>query len=144
LIRGKDDKIRGFHNVCRHRAYTITRKETGASTILGCRYHGWSYDTTGRLVKAPHFDDIPGFDKSQNSLFEVHTHTTGHGLVFVNLDSAKPRVFGGETTLNLNEFVRADALNGKSIWVAGQTFYGKFNWKMASRSMVQPICVVAF
>ena len=142
MIRGKDDKIRGFHNVCRHRAYTITRKETGASTVLGCRYHGWSYDTTGRLVKAPQFDDVPGFDKSQNRLFEIHTHTTDHGLVFVNLNAGKPGEFDVDTTSTLNDFTRTAGLNGKSTWVTGQTLSGDFNWKMASKSMVAKPCGV--
>ncbi|KAJ5475792.1 hypothetical protein N7475_001521 [Penicillium sp. IBT 31633x] len=128
LIRGKDDKIRAFHNVCRHRAYTITRKETGMSTVLGCRYHGWSYDTTGRLVKAPQFEDIPGFDKSRNSLFEVHTHTTDQGLVFVNLNSGQPAASDETVTSNL-----VAGLEGKSTWIAGQTFSGDFNWKVGAR-----------
>ncbi|KAJ5822678.1 Aromatic-ring-hydroxylating dioxygenase alpha subunit [Penicillium robsamsonii] len=131
LIRGKDDKIRAFHNVCRHRAYTITRRETGASTILGCRYHGWSYDTTGRLVKAPQFDDVPGFDKSQNSLFEVHTHATDQGMIFVNLNSGEPAAFDSGMTSDLSRFA---GLEAKSTWVAGQTLSGDFNWKVGARS----------
>ncbi|KAJ5831436.1 uncharacterized protein N7525_009689 [Penicillium rubens] len=134
LIRGKDDKIRAFHNVCRHRAYTITRKETGASTILGCRYHGWSYDTTGRLVKAPQFDDVPGFDKSQNSLFEVHTYTTDQGMIFVNLSSGEPAAFGIEVVSSLSGFARMAGLEAKSTWVAGQTLLGDFNWKVGARA----------
>jgi phenylpropionate dioxygenase-like ring-hydroxylating dioxygenase large terminal subunit len=51
IILGKDHIIRAFHNVCRHRAYTITKKPAGSSLVLGCRYHGWSYDTKGNLVK---------------------------------------------------------------------------------------------
>ncbi|KAJ5205388.1 Aromatic-ring-hydroxylating dioxygenase alpha subunit [Penicillium cf. griseofulvum] len=133
LIRGKDDKIRAFHNVCRHRAYTITKKETGASTILGCRYHGWSYNTTGRLVKAPHFDDVPGFDKSQNSLFEVHTHTTDQGLIFVNLDSGEPTAFDSELASTLRGFAHIAGLEAKSTWVTGQTLSGDFNWKIGAR-----------
>ncbi|OQD98531.1 hypothetical protein PENSOL_c009G00619 [Penicillium solitum] len=134
LIRGKDDKIRAFHNVCRHRAYTITRKETGASTVLGCRYHGWSYDTTGRLVKAPQFDDVPGFDKSQNSLFEVHTHTTDQGMVFVNLKSSEPAAFDSDVASSLSGFSRIAGLKAKSAWVSGQTLSGGFNWKVGART----------
>ncbi|KAJ5166336.1 uncharacterized protein N7482_005117 [Penicillium canariense] len=129
LIRGKDDKIRAFHNVCRHRAYTITRKETGTSTVLGCRYHGWSYDTTGRLVKAPQFDNIPEFDKSENSLFEIHAYTSNHGWVFVNLDAGEPPHFPKSTILALDEFVQASGLGSKSEWITGQTLAGSFNWK---------------
>ncbi|KAJ5352405.1 Aromatic-ring-hydroxylating dioxygenase alpha subunit [Penicillium brevicompactum] len=135
LIRGKDDKIRAFHNVCRHRAYTITRKETGASTVLGCRYHGWSYDTTGRLVKAPQFDDVPGFDKSQNSLFEVHTHTTDYGMVLVNLKAEEPADLGEEQLSSLNNFARKSAPRKNLSWVAGRTVPGDFNWKMATKPL---------
>jgi phenylpropionate dioxygenase-like ring-hydroxylating dioxygenase large terminal subunit len=134
LIRSKDDKIRAFHNVCRHRAYTITRKETGASTVLGCRYHGWSYDTTGRLVKAPQFDGIPGFDKSENGLFEIHTHTTDHGMVFVNLDSGEPAPFPNSTASDIARFASAASLGSRSRWLAGQTLTGTFNWKFGSKS----------
>ncbi|KUM64801.1 hypothetical protein ACN42_g2291 [Penicillium freii] len=134
LIRGKDDRIRAFHNVCRHRAYTITRKETGASTFLGCRYHGWSYDTTGRLVKAPQFDDVPGFDKSQNSLFEVHTHTTDQGMVFVNLKSSESAAFDSAVASSLSGFSRIAGLKARSAWVAGQTLSGDFNWKVDART----------
>ena len=132
LIRGKDDKIRAFHNVCRHRAYTITRKETGTSTVLGCRYHGWSYDTYGRLVKAPKFDDVPGFEKSENSLFEIHTHTTSQGWVFVNLDAGEPVPMEESNLSVLNDFARDANLRTRSEWVAGQTLTGAFNWKLGS------------
>ncbi|CAG7918004.1 unnamed protein product [Penicillium olsonii] len=129
VIRGKDGEIRAFHNVCRHRAYTITRKETGASTVLGCRYHGWSYDTTGRLVKAPQFDQVPGFDKSQNSLFEIHTHTTKQGLILVNLNAEKPTNLDDEAVSTLDALFQASGWQQNSIWVAGQTVSGDFNWK---------------
>ncbi|KAJ5109916.1 hypothetical protein N7532_002561 [Penicillium argentinense] len=129
LICGKDKKIRAFHNVCRHRAYTITRKETGASTVLGCRYHGWSYDTTGKLVKAPSFDDVPGFNKSENSLFEIHTRTTEQGHVFVNLNAGEPAAFVNSTRSALDSFSLKAGL-GSSEWVTGQTLTANFNWKL--------------
>jgi Phenylpropionate dioxygenase and related ring-hydroxylating dioxygenases, large terminal subunit len=116
--------------VCRHRAYTITRKETGSSTVLGCRYHGWSYDTTGRLVKAPQFDDVPGFDKAENSLFEIHTHTTEHGYVFVNLNAGEPAAFDNSSHLALDDFGRTAAAGLRSEFVTGQTLVGEFNWKL--------------
>lgn len=118
--------------MCRHRAYTITRKESGASTVLGCRYHGWSYDTTGRLVKAPHFDDVPGFDKSHNSLFEIHARTTNHGMVFVNLNAGEAEAFNAKTLSNLDAFSLTSGLGQKSSWVNGQTLTGEFNWKAGS------------
>jgi phenylpropionate dioxygenase-like ring-hydroxylating dioxygenase large terminal subunit len=74
-------------------------KDQGCSSIIGCRYHGWSYNTNGQLVKvippllavplckAPSFDKIPEFEKSMNNLFPIHVHVTEQGLLFVNLSA---------------------------------------------------------
>jgi hypothetical protein len=51
LILSKDGLIRGFHNICRHRGFPVVSKDQGCSSIIGCRYHGWSYNTNGQLVK---------------------------------------------------------------------------------------------
>ncbi|GKZ88347.1 hypothetical protein AnigIFM59636_008205 [Aspergillus niger] len=128
LVLGKDDIVRAFHNVCRHRAYTVTRKECGSSMILGCRYHGWSYNTKGQLIKAPHFDNVPGFDKSQNSLFSIHTTTDPAGFIFVNLD-ASPTLLPMQTT-SLDYFATRHGIGRQSTWLGGQTVEGQFNWKI--------------
>ncbi|TQB75898.1 hypothetical protein MPDQ_001499 [Monascus purpureus] len=140
LILGKDGKIRAFHNVCRHRAYTITKKETGSSLVLGCRYHGWSYNAYGNLVKAPHFDDVPGFDKSQNGLFEIHTRVSERGFIFVNLEAGK-EVPEGDFD-GLDEFVQNRGRNefwmgiphSKFVWAGSQAVEGNFNWKFGLRT----------
>lgn len=81
-------------------------------------------------MKAPQFDDVPGFDKSQNSLFEVHTHTTDQGMVFVNLKSSDPAVFDNDVASSLSGFARIAGLKAESAWVSGQTLSGDFNWKV--------------
>jgi phenylpropionate dioxygenase-like ring-hydroxylating dioxygenase large terminal subunit len=87
LIKGKDHTIRAFHNVCRHRAFPVLQKSEGSTLVMGCKYHGWSYDTLGKLVKAPQMDNVEGFQKAEYPLFGIHTHTTSHGHVFVNFDA---------------------------------------------------------
>ncbi|KAI2899219.1 hypothetical protein CBS11852_3420 [Aspergillus niger] len=131
LVLGKDDIVRAFHNVCRHRAYTVTRKECGSSMILGCRYHGWSYNTKGQLIKAPHFDNVPGFDKSENSLFSIHITTDPAGFIFVNLD-ASPTLLPMQTT-SLDYFATRHGIGRQSTWLGGQTVEGQFNWKIGLR-----------
>lgn len=86
VIRGEDGKLRAFHNVCRHRAYAVVRKTTGRSLRLFCKYHGWQYDSTGRLLKAPCFPtDRPDvLDMSENGLFEIHLKIDSGRFVFVN------------------------------------------------------------
>ncbi|GLA66919.1 hypothetical protein AtubIFM54640_009509 [Aspergillus tubingensis] len=131
LVLGKDGVVRAFHNVCRHRAYTVTRKECGSSMILGCRYHGWSYNTKGQLIKAPHFDNVPGFDKAQNSLFSIHITTTPSGFIFVNLD-ASPTMMPLQTR-SLDSFAGGHGIGRQSTWLGGQTVEGQFNWKIGLR-----------
>jgi phenylpropionate dioxygenase-like ring-hydroxylating dioxygenase large terminal subunit len=94
VIRDRDDgTLRAFHNVCRHRAYTVVRRPTGNTPRLSCRYHGWQYDTAGRLVKAPEFAAVPGFDAAANSLFPIHLETDSGGFIFVNFAAERNNAF---------------------------------------------------
>lgn len=86
VIRGDDGKLRAFHNVCRHRAYTVVRKTSGRSLRLFCRYHGWQYDSAGRLLKAPCFpaDGPESLNLNDNGLFGIHLKIDSGRFVFVN------------------------------------------------------------
>ena len=41
--------IRGYHNVCRHRAGPIAQCSGKGAKQLRCRYHGWTYNLDGSL-----------------------------------------------------------------------------------------------
>ncbi|EJD06367.1 ISP domain-containing protein [Fomitiporia mediterranea MF3/22] len=88
IILDRDGNFQAFHNVCRHRAFPVVTKPLGSTLVVGCRYHGWSYNARGDLVKAPKFDTVPGFDKKANGLFKVHTHVTQQGFIFINFDAS--------------------------------------------------------
>src|SRR6516165_7267047 len=55
IVRDMDDRVRAFHNVCRHRGNKFIwgktpRDETsGTCRQFMCKYHGWRYDLTGEL-----------------------------------------------------------------------------------------------
>ncbi|KAH6692486.1 rieske family domain-containing protein [Plectosphaerella plurivora] len=88
LIMDRDGQVNGFHNICRHRAFPIVPGSGhGNAPILSCKYHGWSYGFKGNLAKAPRFDTVPDFDKTQHNLFPVHTHVDGRGFIWVNLEA---------------------------------------------------------
>jgi len=53
IIRGTDDKIRAFHNVCVHRGHLLVGRGTnGCKRSLTCPYHAWQYATDGALKHA--------------------------------------------------------------------------------------------
>ena len=89
LCLDKKFELKGFHNVCRHRAFPVITKDSGNAKIIACKYHGWSYGIDGKLAKAPKFDDVPDFKKEDNGLFPVHVHIDALGFVWVNLEASE-------------------------------------------------------
>src|SRR5262249_20072923 len=42
VVRGNDDGLRGFFNVCRHHAAAVMSEPCGEAAQLRCPYHGWT------------------------------------------------------------------------------------------------------
>src|SRR5690349_16454456 len=40
-VRGTDDVLRAFFNVCRHHAAAVATEPAGNAASLRCPYHGW-------------------------------------------------------------------------------------------------------
>jgi choline monooxygenase len=90
VIRDRDGVLRAFHNLCRHRAGHFLDDGAGHCDVLRCKYHGWVYDTKGRLRSTPAFGEAPWFDKADYPLRPIQVDVW-RGLVFVNLDlEARP------------------------------------------------------
>lgn len=84
-VRGKDGVLRGFHNVCRHRAGPLVSDAKGnCGGELTCRYHGWRYTLDGRLRNAVAFGATESFDPREFGLHPVRLQTW-RGFVFVNV-----------------------------------------------------------
>ena len=84
IVRDKDGVVRGFYNVCRHRGTRLREDQNGHVSAIQCPYHAWTYGLDGRLIGAPHMDDVPGFDKAEHSLHPVSL-ALWEGFIFVNL-----------------------------------------------------------
>lgn len=86
VVRTPEGGLKGFHNVCRHRAGPLV--PDGASHCGGeltCKYHGWRYALDGRLRSAVDFGAAEGFDPREFGLFPV-TIEVWRGFIFVNVD----------------------------------------------------------
>jgi Rieske 2Fe-2S family protein len=84
ILRDKSGEVRGFYNVCRHRGTRLCEDQSGHVAAIQCPYHAWTYALDGRLIGAPHMDDVQGFDKADHSLGEVNLGLW-EGFIFVNL-----------------------------------------------------------
>jgi carnitine monooxygenase subunit len=90
VVRGKDGVIRGFHNVCRHRAARMVDGEFGnCGRNLVCPYHAWTYQLDGTLSGVPYLDQYENFDKSEHGLTPVETDVF-EGLIFIRFAPGGP------------------------------------------------------
>ena len=87
VIRDRGAKIHGFFNVCRHRGSRLIEDNCGNRAAIQCPYHAWIYGLDGRLIGAPHMDEVPGFEKADYPLHEVNLGIW-EGFIFVNLRDA--------------------------------------------------------
>jgi len=71
VIRDDQGMLRAFYNVCRHRAAQVINEPGGKITKLRCRYHGWTYDLSGRLRGTPEFDGVADFRREDNGLMPI-------------------------------------------------------------------------
>jgi choline monooxygenase len=77
VVRDADGILRAFSNVCRHRAARVAHEPEGKVSRLRCRYHGWTYDLTGRLRGTPEFDGVEEFCKEEQGLPRLEAATWG-------------------------------------------------------------------
>ena len=130
VIRDKRGEIRGFYNVCRHRGSRLIENTNGQlSGAIQCPYHAWTYGLDGRLLGAPHMDDVPGFNKGDYPLHAVNV-ALWEGFIFVNLANS-----GALTSiLSQREGRKQDGFVSLEDWFA--SLKGKFShWNM---SILQP------
>src|SRR3954468_5955970 len=127
LVRGKDGVLRGFFNVCRHRGTRICAEHEGRfSETIQCPYHAWTYATDGRLIGAPHMNEVEGFDKQDYPLHQAAV-AEWEGFVFVNV-SKDPQPFAEWFAPMVGRLARYEIAG---LRVAHSVKYEvKSNWKL--------------
>ena len=88
-VRDPDGQIRVFLNSCRHRGARICRVDEGHTRMFHCPYHGWSYDTRGKLRGVPQLENAyhGELDFEAWGLIEVPRVEAFCGLVFACFDA---------------------------------------------------------
>jgi carnitine monooxygenase subunit len=86
IVRGADDVVRAFTNVCRHRGSRLVDGASGCARKLVCPYHAWTYALDGRLTGVPDRAQYPTLDSSISGLAPVDLEIW-QGFIFVRLDN---------------------------------------------------------
>ncbi|MDQ3325848.1 MAG: aromatic ring-hydroxylating dioxygenase subunit alpha [Actinomycetota bacterium] len=88
VVRGRDGRLRGFKNLCRHRGAVLCTDDGGTfGNAIRCTYHAWTYSLDGQLVTAPNMTDMPDLVKADHGLLGVRAEEW-LGYVWVTIDAA--------------------------------------------------------
>jgi phenylpropionate dioxygenase-like ring-hydroxylating dioxygenase large terminal subunit len=128
IIRGRDQELRAFYNVCRHRASRVVRDERGScSGAIVCPNHGWSYDFNGMLRAVPAEETFGALDKSRLGLPEIELEEW-MGFVFIRFGGDGPSV---ADTLQLDEeLARYCRIEEMKPYGRPYSQIHDFNWKL--------------
>ena len=130
ILRGRDDEIRAFANVCRHRGSRICDGDGKAATLV-CPYHAWTYGLDGKLrsrrgMAADFVTDDYGLKSIRCGVF--------HGLIFINFCDDAPPLNDGLSALD-SSFKIYDLANTKVAH--REIFPVKANWKLAVENFME-------
>lgn len=133
LVRARSGEIRVLLNSCAHRGTQLCRADVGNADAFQCMYHGWTYDTDGRLRGVPGLRQWypPDFRRSDHGLRRARVGVF-QGLVFATWNSGGPSLedYLGEFGWYLRAlFGRADsgweAVGEPLRWIS------RTNWKIS-------------
>ncbi|QXQ07613.1 aromatic ring-hydroxylating dioxygenase subunit alpha [Sphingosinicellaceae bacterium] len=131
FVRGEDEVVRGFFNVCQHRGNILCQVHEGDATVFKCPFHGWEWNVDGTLRRIMHPQLFPQFNggiaPGELDLPPLKVETWG-GWVWFNMDlGAQPLAdFLGEAGRHLESY----ELDKFSL-VESKSFEWHGNWKHA-------------
>ena len=133
MVRGKDGAVNVMMNRCLHRGAVVAEVESGNTKFFRCWYHGWTYDTNGKLVQVTADEGYePGFCEKKGGLARPAKVDNYRGFYFASLSDDVPPLNEhlGQAADLLNYLIDASP-TGKIRLDAGvnKTVYNG-NWKL--------------
>jgi Rieske 2Fe-2S family protein len=126
IVRQPSGGIAAFHNTCRHRGARLCETESGRTSLIRCRYHGWSYRLDGSLAAWRHMPD--GFAKTDFGLTPCGVAQLG-GFVYVSMRPGSAPDFAALTGHVAPHLARYELEHCKVV--AKRTYHVRGNWKLA-------------
>lgn len=132
VVRGTDGEVRVLSRVCLHRAADLA-PVSGRRKLFTCPYHSWSYDTAGRLVRAPLMSGAQDFQEKACALPRIRSEIW-EGFVLANLDpAAAPLAPQIESyTRYFSNFRLAELEIVRTL-----TWEGNWNWKVLVENFME-------
>lgn len=131
IVRGKDDDLRAFYNVCQHRGRRLVDAEFGnLGTQIVCGFHAWRYQLDGEVDYIKNEEDwaeAPSFCRDALNLKPVRLGTWA-GWVWVAMDDEiEPLLDYLDPAPRL--YANFEFENTRVTWF--KSFVADCNWKVA-------------
>ncbi len=152
MTRGADGQVRAFANICRHRGAPVAQG-CGNARAFTCPYHGWTYDTAGRLLGTTDKPGFAGLDLASHGLARLPA-AERHGLLFVrpkavpqgesaelDVDSGRRPIARDPSALKLDTYPMfpADRITPRINWkFAIDTFLAGYHIPHLHRKTIAP------
>lgn len=135
VMRDREGGVRGFFNVCQHRAHQLLTGSGNVKNVIRCPYHSWTYELDGSLRGAPKCEAVLNFRREDVKLQPVATEVIG-GFVFVNLDpNAIPLA---KSVPHFGEKLLAMCPEAAQLrYVTRQDFAIRANWKVVVENFLE-------
>ena len=135
VSRQKDGSVAAFLNQCRHRGMRLSRLDHGNAKFFTCSYHGWSYDSAGKLVNVPMEKNgyCSKLVKADWGAVRVPRIAEYKGLIFGCWDTEAPELdaYLGDAKFYIDVmFNRSEA--GTEVWGGVHKWVIPCNWKFAA------------
>jgi len=127
IVRGEDNRIHAFVNMCSHRGNFVVEEGSGVTKNFRCGYHAWSYGLNGDLISVFDEDNFGSVDKSCLGLTPLPVAERA-GLIWVTLNP--------KSNVDIDVFLAGygemmEHLGFDDCFMAGRQSFAGPNWKVA-------------
>ncbi len=138
LVRVAPDTVKGFYNACLHMGRRLLDRPCNLQEIR-CPYHGFTWNTDGRLKRIYSMWDFPQIDARKLNLPEVKVARWG-GFIFINMDpGCEPLdVYLGELNRHFEKYALEERYTAAHVIKVLRC-----NWKTAQEAFMDAYHVVA-
>ncbi len=140
MTRDQDGGVNVIRNRCAHRANMVVGYEGESKKVLVCPYHGWVYNSSGKLLDIKDKDrgGFPeGYLDRDYDLVPVPHVQAHHGFIFASLNPNSPPLLEhlGESARFIEMFAN-ESKDGLEVLRGRSTYTHRGNWKMQAENGV--------
>lgn len=139
ISRNKSGELNAFINACAHRGATLCRTKKGNKAVHTCSFHGWSFNSSGKLlkVKDPEGAGYPDSFNQDGShdLKKVPRFESYRGFLFASLSAdVKPLAEYLGDAAKIIDMMVDQSPQGLEVLRGTSTYVYDGNWKLQAEN----------